>query len=251
MKSPLIFRATLILFLAFLSGPLLASSTEHPGSVPVLLGLDSVRKELGLSKAQCAKLDKIRADFKADAHLITTRPPSTPVEKMAANSTVKALVSKYNGRAIAVLTASQHERLVQIERQNLGGLMLFLPAEQKQLGLTAGQIAAIGKIQSDGEVFASRVTSSCEKGDLSLQERLATLRNYRLKQSAKCLRVLTPAQRKAFQSLQGKEFKPARVCWTPKWIPNFNAASKSSIRFSVRNGHIVAGRVVRRAFFAL
>jgi len=208
MKSPLVFRATLVLFLAFLPGPLMAASTEHPGSVPVLLGLDSVRKELGLTKAQCAKLDKIRADFKADAHLITTRPPSTPVEKKAANSTVKALVTRYNERAITVLTVPQHERLVQIERQTLGGLMLFQPGEQKQLGLTAGQTASIGKLHSDGEGFASRVTSSYEKGDISLQERLATLRNYRLKQSAKCLRVLTPAQRKAFKSLQGKEFKP-------------------------------------------
>jgi len=186
----------------------MAASTEHPGSAPVLLGLDPVRKELGLTKAQCAKLDKIRADFKADARLITTRPPSTPVEKKAANSTVKALVTKYNERAIAVLTAPQHERLVQIERQTLGGRMLFQPCEQKRLGLTGGQVAAIGKIHADGEVYASRITASFEKGDLSLQERLATLRNYRLKQSAKCLRVLTPAQRKAFQSLQGKKFKP-------------------------------------------
>ena len=209
MKSPLVFRATLFLFLAFLSGPLLAASTEHPGSVPVLLGLDSVRKELGLTRSQCAKLDKIRADFKADAHLITTRTPSVPVEKNAANSTVKALLTKYNGLAIAVLTPAQHERLLQIERQTLGGWMLFLPAEQARLGLTPGQIAAIGKIHDEGEVFANRVTSSYEKGGMSLQERLATLRKHRLKQAAKCLRVLTPAQLKAFQSLQGKQFKPA------------------------------------------
>lgn len=208
MKSPLVLRASLFLFLVFLSGPLLAAPTEHPGSVPVLLGLDSVRKELGLTRGQCAKLDKIRADFKADAHLITARPPSTPVEKNAANSTVKALVAKYNERAIAVLTPPQHERLVQIARQTLGGVMLFLPGEQKQLGLSAAQTAALEKIRADGEGFANRITSSFEKGGVTLPERLATLRDYRLKQSAKCLRVLSPAQQKAFQCLQGKEFKP-------------------------------------------
>lgn len=208
MKSSILFRATLLLVLAFLSGPLLASATEHPGSVPVLLGLDSVKKELGLTKVQCSKLEKIRSDFKADARLITTRNPSTTVEKTAANTTVKALVAKYNEKAVSVLTPQQHERLLQIERQNLGGLVLFLPAEQKQLGLSAGQIAALGKIRSDGEAFASKVTSSFEKGDVTLSERLATLRNYRLKQSARCLRVLTPAQHKAFESLQGKAIKP-------------------------------------------
>ena len=209
MKSPLLFRAALLSVLGFLSGPLLASATEHPGSVPVLLGLDSVKKELGLTKAQSAKLEKIRSDFKADARLITTRTPSTAVEKAAANTTVKSLVAKYNDKAVAVLTPQQHERLLQIERQTLGGLMLFLPAEQKQLGLSEEQIAALGKIRTDGEAFASRVTSSFEKGDLTLSERLAKLRSYRIKQSGSCLRVLTPAQRKSFEGLQGRAIKPA------------------------------------------
>ena len=209
MKSPRHFSAAIALFLMFLAGPLMAASIEHPGSVPVLLGLDSVRKELGLTKSQCANLDKIRANFKADAHLITGRPPATPAEKAAANATVKALIARYNEKAIAVLTPSQHERLVQIERQTLGGLMLFLPGEQKLLGLTAGQIAAIGKVRSDGEAFASRVTSLFEKGAITLQERLTTLKNYRLKQAANCLRTLTREQRKTFQSLQGEKLKQA------------------------------------------
>jgi hypothetical protein len=208
MKSPLFFRAAFLLFPVILSGPLLAASAGHPGSVPILLGLDSVKKELGLTKIQCGKLDAIRADFKADARSITARPPSTPLEKQAANSTVKALIAKYNERAVSVLTPPQHERLVQVERQTLGGMMLFLPGEQEQLGLTAGQISALGKIRADGEVFASRVTRSFEEGDITLPERLATLRNYRVKQAAKCLRVLSPAQRKTFQSLRGQEFKP-------------------------------------------
>lgn len=181
----------------------MAATTEHPGSVPVFLGLDSVRKELGLTKSQCAQLDKIRSAFKSDVRLITTRPTASPAEKNAANSTVKSLVSRYNEKAVAVLTPSQHARLVQIERQTLGGWMLFLPGEQKLLGLTAGQVAGINKIRSQGEAFSSQLSSSFEKGDITLQERLVALRNYRLKQAAKCLKVLTPAQRKAFQSLQG------------------------------------------------
>ena len=86
MKSPRHFSAAIALFLMFLAGPLMAASIEHPGSVPVLLGLDSVRNELGRTQSQGARLDKIRSDFKDDAHLITSRPLATPVEKAAAET---------------------------------------------------------------------------------------------------------------------------------------------------------------------
>jgi Spy/CpxP family protein refolding chaperone len=180
-----------------------ASSPEHPGSVPVLLGLDSIRKELGLTKSQCQKLDKIRADFKADVRMVTTRTPAGPVEKKAANTTVKTLISRYNEKAVAVLTPAQHARLVQIEFQKLGGLMVFLPGVQKNLGLSADQVAALDRIRSEGETFSSAVTRSFEDGKLTIQERLDALRKYRLKQSSKAVRVLTPGQQKSFQILQG------------------------------------------------
>ncbi len=208
MKTHMI-RATFLLIFSLATAPLMASAPEHPGSVPVLLGLDSVRKELGLSKAQCRQLDQIRSDFKSDAHMVTTRTPTTAVEKKAANATVESLRTKYNDEAVAVLTPSQHQRLVQIEHQTLGGLMLFLPALQQQLAFKADQVAEIARIKADGEAFASRVTNSFEKGEISLQERLETLRNFRLKQSDKALRVLSPAQRKSLENLQGNQFKPA------------------------------------------
>jgi len=206
MKNHLI-RASL--FLAFLTAPLLASSSGHPGSVPVLLGLDSVRKDLGLSKSQCVKLDAIRARFKNDARLVTERAPSSPVEKKAANVTVGSLLEKYNTEALEVLTPAQQKRLVQIEHQMLGGLMLFQADYQKHLALTPAQMSAVGKIQTDLEAFANRITSSFERGEVGLQERLDALRKYRIEQSKKALRVLTPAQRESFENMQGNQFKAA------------------------------------------
>lgn len=207
MKSRLL--AFALLTVCFSCPVLAAATNEHLGAVPVLLGLDSVRKELGLSQNQCLKLDKIRADFKADVRLITTAAPVSATEKKAANSTVKDLLAQYNDKAVAVLTPSQNERLVQIEHQTLGGSVLFLPGLQKQLGLSQGQIAAIDKIHAEGEAFSSRVTASFENGDITLPERLETLKSYRLKQSAKVLRILTPEQRKTFETMQGNPFKPA------------------------------------------
>lgn len=206
MKSHLI-RASL--FLVLFTAPLLAASTGHPGSVPVLLGLDSVRKDLGLSKNQCARLDAIRTSFKNDARLVTERAPSSPVEKKAANATVAKLVEKYNTEALDVLTPAQQKRLTQIEHQMLGGLMLFQADYQKQLALTPAQVSTVGKIQSDLEAFASRITASFENGEVGLQERLDALRKYRIEQSKKALRVLTPSQRKSFENMQGNQFKAA------------------------------------------
>lgn len=208
MKSHSIPAAILLVFVA-LSGSLLASTNEHPGSVPILLGLDSVRHELGLSKNQCLELDKIRSDFKSDVRLVTANVPSDPVGKKAANSTVKDLLAKYNEKALSVLNPAQAERFAQIERQTLGGLILFFSGVQKQVGLAPEQIASIDKIRVDGESFANRVTSSFEKGEITLPERLEILKSYRNKQSVKVLRILTPAQRKTFETMQGNPFKPA------------------------------------------
>lgn len=210
MKSPLLFSSGIFLFLVLLVAPVsAATSTSHPGSVPVLLGLDSVRKELELTKGQGERLDKIRSDFKADSRLITAHPLATSSEKAAANTTVRSLIARYNKKALAVLTPSQQARLVQIERQILGGLMLFQADEQKLLRLTSDQVATLGKLQAHGETYASRITNSFEKGELTLQDRLTALRKYRVKQTAKCLQVLTQAQRATFLSLQGKLIRGA------------------------------------------
>lgn len=209
MKPHRLLTASLFLSLVFLAAPLMgATAPEHPGSLPVFLGLESVRKELGITKSQGARLDKIRAEFKSGARLITATSPATAAERSEANAKVKTLVARYNDKAVAVLTPAQRTRLAQIERQTLGGLMLFLPGEQKLLNLTSRQIAAIGKIRTRGEAFANRMAAMFERGAITLQERLAALRNYRIEQSAKCMKVLDPAQRKTFESLQGP--KPAK-----------------------------------------
>lgn len=180
-----------------------AEAPEHLGAVPVLLGLDSVKKELGLSRSQVARLEKLRSDLKSDVRLLTTRAPATAVEKKATNATVKKLLQTYNAKAVAVLTPSQSARLVQIEHQMLGGLMLFLPSVQKRLALSKSQLSEVESIRRKGELFASRTTEQYEQGEIGFEERLAILRDYRRKQSASLLRVLSRDQRSTLQSLAG------------------------------------------------
>lgn len=206
MKSSCIAWLAVALLLAALSG---ARASDFPGSVPVILGNDSVRQDLGLSKSQSLQLDKIRADYKAAARTLTARHPESATEKQAANTALAQLNSRYNAKALQVLSPAQAKRLDQIGHQTLGGWMLLVPRIQKELQLTEKQISAITSLRQDGDDFVSRINKEFEAGEIGLQDRLKTLREWRMKESQKYLRVLTPAQKKSLDASQGRDFKPA------------------------------------------
>ena len=176
----------------------------HPGSVAILLGLDSVRRELKLSPAQAARLDAIRADFKTGARKLTAQAPGTPVARKSAWYSLANLKNKADANALAVLTPEQRSRLVQIEHQILGGTMLLLPSVQKAIGLSPAQIAKIGRLQQNGLKYAGALNRRFEDGKISHHERLALLRAHRIKQAGAMVRLLTPSQRQALNALRGK-----------------------------------------------
>ena len=180
-----------------------STPADHPGSVPVLLGLDSVRKEIGLTASQSSRMDRIRAEFKAGARKLTAQAPATPAARQSSEAALVALKTKANAKALAVLTPVQRCRLAQIEYRVLGGTMLLSPSVQKTLGLSASQIAKIGKLEQKRIAYAGGVNRRFEDGKISHHERVALLRSYRAKQAEALIRVLTPAQRQTFRTLQG------------------------------------------------
>jgi len=180
---------------------------DHLGSVPVLLGLDSVRKELKISRSQAAQLDQIRTGFKAGARKLVAQTPANPAARRSAEATLVRLKTKANAEALAVLTPTQRCRLAQIEYQILGGTMLLSPSVQKTLGLSASQIASIGKLQQKGIKYAGAVNQRFENGKISHHERVALLRTHRTKQAEAMIRLLTPAQRTTLKTLSGTPIK--------------------------------------------
>lgn len=184
-------------------------AADFPGAVPVILGNESVRQDLGLTKSQSLQLDKIRADYKASARALTSRHPESATEKQAANTSIAQLNDQYNAKALQVLTPAQAKRLDQIGHQTLGGWMLLLPRIQKELQLTDKQVAAITSLRQNGEQFISRINKQFEAGDIGLQDRLNTLRDWRMKESEKFLRILTPSQQKSLDASQGRKLKLA------------------------------------------
>jgi hypothetical protein len=180
--------------------------SEHPGSVPILLGLDKVRAELKIDSLQKAVLDSIRSEYKAAVRKLTDPMPVTPEQRVAAEKQLVSLNERYNQRALSVLSDSQRKRFIQLEHHVLGASMLYSPKVQKKVGLTADQQKQVQGVLGEEKAFVAKLNKQFEAGKISYQDRLELLRSKRLAQGAQLLKLLTPEQRDALSSLGGEKF---------------------------------------------
>lgn len=198
----------LSLFLGMAIGPLWATTpaVDHPGALPILLGLDKVRTELKVNSLQRAVLDSLRSEYKAEARKLVTPMQQTAEQRRAAENQLLQLTARYNKRSLSVLNDSQQKRLLQIEHQLLGATALFQPSVQKQVGVTAQQQAQFEAIRQKGLAYVGKINRQFEEGRIGYQEKMDLLRDRRLSQGETLLRLLTPEQRDAFNSLGGSKF---------------------------------------------
>ncbi len=130
---------TLLAALVFTLAPqakAVTAAVEHPGSVPVLLGVEKVRNELKLNSLQRAVLDSLRSEYKNAARQIVATNPTTPEQRLEAEKKLLALNDRYNERALSTLNSAQRAKFIKIERKVLGALVLYTPSVQKELALT-------------------------------------------------------------------------------------------------------------------
>ena len=182
----------------------ITAAVEHPGSVPVLLGVEKVRDELKLNSLQRAVLDSLRAEYKNAARQIVATNPSTPEQRLDAEKKLLALNARYNERALSTLNTAQRAKFMKIERQVLGALILYTPSVQKELALTPKQIQEVEKIRLAGLKAVGKINGKFEAGKIGYQERLDLLRARKLASSEVLLKVLTPAQKAEFGKLTSK-----------------------------------------------
>jgi len=188
--------------------PLLATTVavDHPGALPVLLGLDGVRKELKVDSLQRAVLDSLRDEYKSAARKLTNPMPVTPEQRIAAEKQLGQINERFNQRALSVLSDTQRQRFQEIEHQVLGATRLYSPAVQSKIGLTEKQKQAVEAIRLKGLAYVGKVNHQFEDGQIGPKDRLELLRSRRISQGSALLKVLTPEQRNAFLSLGGKKF---------------------------------------------
>lgn len=182
-------------------------STDYPGSVTLLLEVPEVRQELALDKAQTRRLHALRKELKSRSHSLVENSKQVEAEGLTSDQRLFALIDSNNSKALALLSTAQLERFHQLQIQFLGYTMLVSPKLQKELGLSKSQITAIEKIRHRGLEFVAETNRSYEQKDVSHEQRIELLRNYRLEQSARMRDVLTPAQRAAFAKLSGPQLK--------------------------------------------
>jgi hypothetical protein len=181
------------------------ASVDHPGSLPILLGVDRVRGELKLDSLQRALLDSLRGEYKSAARKLTNPLPQTSQERAVAHAKLLRLNEQFNRRALSILSPAQRAKLSVIEAKFLGPTVLYSPAVQAKLKLTDEQKQRIEAIREKGIAYVGKVNRKFQEGKITQQQRLQFLRSRRMAQGAEMLRLLTPEQRNAVLALGGKK----------------------------------------------
>ena len=181
------------------------AAVDHPGSLPILLGIDKVRTELRLDSLQRALLDSLRDEYKSAARKLANPMPETAQERAAAEKRLLQLNKRFNKRAFSVLNEAQRARLSEIEGNVLGATMVYTPSVQTKLGLTEQQKHQVEGIRQRGVAYVGKINRKFEEGKISQQQRLQLLRSRRIAQHAEILQVLTPKQRSTVLALEGKK----------------------------------------------
>ena len=184
---------------------------DHPGSIPVLLGLDPVRQDLKLSSLQCALLDSLRSEYKTRSRQITAIGRADQDASLRASWDLRGLRKQYNQRSLAVLNASQTDRLRQIERQMLEGNLLTSPSEQKLLGLSPAQQQQLASVAQSGNAKVAALNARSASGKLSPFWADIKRRQIQSGTSNQMISVLTPQQKKAWLVLSGQKMGLPKV----------------------------------------
>lgn len=181
------------------------SGTDSPASLSVLLGLDGVRQELSISPAQCGLLDALQADYKKQAKNIMAIGQADQDAALRSDWDIRSLRKQYNSRSLSVLTADQQQRLMELQRQMLGGSLLSSASEQKLLGLNSQQQQQLAALSASSQAQATAVNAQAQAGQISDFRKGIELRRIQSQTSDRMVALLTPDQKKQWKILSGQK----------------------------------------------
>jgi len=185
----------------------LAALPESPSSMPVLLGLEPVRKDLKVSSLQEVLLDSLRAEYKAKVSVTAAAGLADPKIAPKCDADLKSLRTSYNKRVLRVLNPLQQLRLREIERQVLKGYFLNSPSEQKLLGFTPEQSKKAADISAYDHRTAAKIQGDFHAGKISPFRKDIELHRLQSTTARSMMHLLTPAQQKQYLGLTGPKLK--------------------------------------------
>lgn len=188
-------------------GPSRFALADSPSSMPVLLGLEPVRKDLKVSTLQEALLDSIRAEYKAKVGVTAATGLLNPKIAPKCQADLNSWRIAYNKRALRVLNPAQRARLREIERHLLQGYFLNSPSEQKLLGFTPEQTRKAADITLYDRRQAASIMKNFHDGKISPFQRDIQLHRLQHTVGRSMLHLLTPDQRSRYLGLQGPALK--------------------------------------------
>ena len=183
--------------------PTYAANKENPGSLPVLVSLEHVEKDLHLTSLQRSIIGGLRNDYRAAAMKMGEAQCRASSDAAELQRKLDRLGATYNERVIALLNSCQRRRLREIERQVLGGTMLTAPSEQQLLGMNEEQKKKIAALAHDSNKKAAAINLKANQGKLNYHRQIIALRKNRLQYAAAMLKVLTPNQLEMWKKAQG------------------------------------------------
>lgn len=219
---------TRLLFILILAGSALgyaAQGAKQTQAYPLfLLRHPSVRKDLAITPAVSAKLDKIKRE--ADARYLALISPS-PGKPGSLNrpdqKVIDAELRRRDREMAALLSKSQRQRLTQIGYQYTGGFSVLAPEVAAELKITSEQkrklegafriVIAASREETRNLVKPGSITGS---NPGSTATKLANSRLRMIKSLDKELAIiLSQAQRAKWKTLQGKPFPIATLYGPP------------------------------------
>jgi Spy/CpxP family protein refolding chaperone len=176
---------------------------ENPGSLPVLVSLEHVSKDLHLTSLQRSVIAGLRSDYRAAAIKISKAGCVASSDTAQLQLQLDHLSATYNERVLTLLNPRQRRRLREIERQILGGTLLTSPSEQQFLGLTEPQKKKIELLAQDDRKKAAAINLKAHQGKLNYHRQVMALRKNRLQHANAMVTVLTPEQLETWKKAQG------------------------------------------------
>lgn len=185
-------------------GETLTLPVRRPGALPALITDERIQKDLSLTRQQKDQVNDLRLRHRdAVRKAVKGVDYQSDASKASAQRSIDAITASYNAQLLRVLNATQRERLVQIERQVLGGFHLLDAGVRDELQLTNAQKARLARILQRHRTNVANINGWYESGEIGNYERILYLRQDRERRGNEMRRLLTREQRTAFDAMAG------------------------------------------------